>query len=177
MKSGTALWCTDGSHDPNLAPDISGAGWVIYDTATTHYLRCDFFERSDQASSFRGEMIGSLALHILCSALEQFFDLPSCKNKFYCDNEVTLKEAMRTRSRVPTKLACSDVIRHMRGLKGKLLMSFEYIHVEAHADEELRWNQLTAPQQLNCHCDVLAKRAVATAPTRHLLARRVCFKW
>ena len=75
-------------------------------------------------------MIGNLALHILCrcSALEQFYDLFPCSNKMFCDNEVTLKESLRSRRRVPTKEACSDVIRHMRSLNESLAMRFDYIH-------------------------------------------------
>ncbi len=126
MRSDTTLWCTDGSHDPISAHQINGAGWIIYGAVTEQQLYSDFFERSDQAISYsyRGEMIGNLALHILRSALEQFYDLPLslCSNKLFCDNEVTLKESRRSRRRVPTKEACSDVIRHMRSLKESLAM-------------------------------------------------------
>ena len=76
MRSDTTLWCTDGSHDPISAPEISGAGWIIYDAVTEHKMYGDFFERSDQAISYKGEMIGNLSLHILRSALEQFMTSP-----------------------------------------------------------------------------------------------------
>jgi hypothetical protein len=107
-----------------------------------------------------GEMIGSLALHILCSALEIYYDIPPSGNKILCDNESTLKESRRNRRRVPTKKPCNDVIRHMRGIKETLRMKFVYEHVTAHADDRIEFSRLPTEQQLNCICDVLAKHAV-----------------
>ena len=60
MIPNTAIWSADGSHDRIRAPDISGAGWVVYDTVSKHKLRGQFFERSNWAGSHRGEMVGSL---------------------------------------------------------------------------------------------------------------------
>jgi hypothetical protein len=178
MTMNTAIWCSDGSYDPYVAPDISGAGWIIFDTITRQKLYGDFFERSDQAGSYRGEMIGSLALHILCSALELYYDIPPSSNKILCDNESTLKESRRNRRRVPTKKPCNDVIRHMRGIKENLRMKFLYEHVTAHADDRIPFRRLPTEQKLNCICDVLAKQAVTTAialgstvPTRFLFPR------
>jgi hypothetical protein len=30
-KNGTALWCTDGSYDRVVMPDVSSAGWTNFD--------------------------------------------------------------------------------------------------------------------------------------------------
>ncbi len=42
-------------------------------------------------------------------------------------------------------------------------MQFDYTDVDAHADERQQWERLTIAQQINCRCDLLAKRAVSTA--------------
>ena len=163
--SNTAIWSTDGSHDRIRAPDISGAGWIVYDTVSHHKLRGQFFERSNRAGSHRGEMVGSLALHLLCLALEAFFEIPASSNKFLCDNESSLNEARLRRKRVPTKRKSGDVIRHLRWIKSKLRMTFSYEDVTAHGDDNLPFVQLPLEQQLNCLCDESAKAAVTEAIT------------
>ena len=163
IRDKTATWCTDGSYDKLVAPDISGVGWLIFDKETSHILYGNFFERSVDAGSYRGEMLGSLALHTLCSALESFYDLSPSSNTFLCDNESTLEEANKQRLRIPTKSSCSDILRHMRYMKTTLRMRFNYQHVGAHADDHNEWSNLTLEEQLNCRCDELAKDAVHLA--------------
>ena len=163
MISNTAIWSTDGSYDRVRAPEISGAGWVVYDTASKHKLRGQFFERSNRAGSHRGEMVGSLALHLLCLAVESFFEVPASSNKFLCDNEASLDEASRNRKRVQTRRQCGDVIRHLRWLKSRLRMKFTYEDVTAHGDDNVPFEMLPLEQQLNCLCDESAKAAVSEA--------------
>jgi hypothetical protein len=175
IRCDTAVWCTDGSYDKLLAPDISGVGWMIFDTATSHQLYGNFFERSVDAGSYRGEMLGSLALHTLCSALEVYYDLPPSSNKFLCDNESTLNGAKSTRARIPTMSSCSDISRHMRYIKTTLRMKFKYQHVGAHADDHNDWSYLTLEEQLNCRCDELAKNAVHLALSILITEHRFLF--
>ena len=46
VKDGTALWCTDGSYDRSLMPDVSSAGWIIFDPATRSHIKGSFYELS-----------------------------------------------------------------------------------------------------------------------------------
>ncbi len=39
--------------------------------------------------------------------------------------------------------------------------TFRYVHVYGHMDKYLAWNQLNLMQQMNCVCNMLAKKAVA----------------
>ena len=43
-KNGSLRWVTDGSHDPKRAPEISGAGWIVFDTCTARKWACSFTE-------------------------------------------------------------------------------------------------------------------------------------
>ena len=72
LTNGTAIWVTDGSYIKEVAPDISGAGWILYCTSTTHRLYGSFFEKSPYAGSYRGELLGLLAIHTLARALRSF---------------------------------------------------------------------------------------------------------
>lgn len=37
-KYGTTLWCTDGSYDRVVMPDVSSAGWTIFDPKTIQVM-------------------------------------------------------------------------------------------------------------------------------------------
>ena len=62
LRNGTLICVTDGSYDRNIAPDISGAGFLLCCTKARRQLRANFYERSQSASSYRGELLGLTAL-------------------------------------------------------------------------------------------------------------------
>ncbi|MGB2419943.1 MAG: hypothetical protein ACPH9Z_07405, partial [Luminiphilus sp.] len=49
IERGTTIWVTDGSYNKDIAPNISGAGWVIYCTETKKHLYGNFYEQSTSA--------------------------------------------------------------------------------------------------------------------------------
>ena len=90
IRNGTAIWATDGSFKKEVALFISGAGWIIYCTMCKRKLCGSFFEHSHQYGSYRGELLGLLAIHTLLSALEAYYSLPASKGKICCDNQGAL---------------------------------------------------------------------------------------
>ena len=72
LKNGSAVMVTDGSFDRKREPLISGAGWEITCRKARKFLKGSFFEISNSASAYRGEVLGLLALHTLIFALAQF---------------------------------------------------------------------------------------------------------
>ena len=89
VQNGTAIWCTDGSFDRVLMPDISSAGWVVFDPLTKHHLHGSFFEVSgeDAASAYRGELLGLTALHLVAVAIKELYGDIAAPNKLFCDND------------------------------------------------------------------------------------------
>lgn len=70
IKNGTAIWCTDGSFDRIVMPATSSSGWAIFDPLTKHHIRGAFYEDSGQsASTYSGELLGLVALHLVASAI------------------------------------------------------------------------------------------------------------
>ncbi len=65
MSSNSLIWTTDGSHDRKKVANLYGVGWVIFCTKTGLRLMGNFRERSQAASSYRAEMLGLCALHLL----------------------------------------------------------------------------------------------------------------
>ena len=161
LTSGTAIWVTDGSFNRPIAPLVSGAGWIMYCTTTKQKLYGSFFERSPKAGSYRGELLGLLAIHTLVAAIESFFKITIASGKICCDNMGALFKSKEYRRRIPTGAAEADIKRSLRNIKTTMITTFEYEWVESHQDRYKLWHQLTLVQQLNCLCDTLAKRAVA----------------
>jgi len=65
MRNHTAIMVTDGSFHRKLAPTTSGAGWLLVCTKSLKMIRGCFYEESSKASSYRGELLGLLAIHHL----------------------------------------------------------------------------------------------------------------
>ena len=162
---------TDGSYDRNRAPNISGAGWVICCLSTKKIFRASFFEVSPDASSYRGELLGLLALHVFISAIVAFYELDEVHAKVCCDNIAALRQSSRRRSRVKTGSSQADILRVLRTIKSNHKLQLTYEHVDSHQDRKKLWWQLTLEEQLNCVCDYLAKSAVSRSMMNSLPAR------
>ena len=87
LAAGTLVCVTDGSYDRRKAKDLSGAGYVIYCTASGKKITGSLVERSEDASSYRGELLGMLAIHLLLHAVKTFYHSSGDGTKIYCDNK------------------------------------------------------------------------------------------
>ena len=160
IKNGSGIWCTDGSYNRKIAPHVSGVGWVFYCTVQHKKLQGSFYEFATRAGSYRGGLLGFLAIHILMAAFEEYFKLDGSSAKIYCDNQEALYKPKELRRRIPTGASQADIKRVLRNVKTKLKATFFYEWVQSHQDRYKFWHQLTIEQQLNCHCGYTAKAAV-----------------
>ena len=69
---------------------VSGAGWILYCTSTEKKLCGFFFERFSRAGSYRGELLGLLAIHTLTAAPESFFRISITTVEICGGNQNTL---------------------------------------------------------------------------------------
>ncbi len=86
MKSNTLVWVTDGSYDRKQAPLLIGVGWILFCQDTGKRLVGSFWEKSLSASSYRAELLGLCALHLLAKALADFYKTSGWKATLCCDN-------------------------------------------------------------------------------------------
>lgn len=86
-RNGTAIWCTDGSFDRVIMPDVSSAGWTVFDPTTHSHIRAGFYEVTDSASAYRGELLGLTALHLVACAFKELYGEPDRPNRLICDNK------------------------------------------------------------------------------------------
>ena len=73
MEQGTLICIIDGSYDRKKAPTICGAGWIILCSLTKWYVKGLFSRHSQSASSYRGELLGMLAIHLFLLAIEEHY--------------------------------------------------------------------------------------------------------
>ena len=162
LRAGTLVCVTDGSYDRQRSPRVCAAGWVIMDTVTGSRLAGSFSEYSTSASSYRGELLGLCAINVILLALTVVGKIDTKPQvTVWCDNKGAVNRASDSSRRIKCGRPCSDILRLLRSIRQELPLSTSFIHVKAHMDDTLSWEQLSLEQQLNCQCDSLAKAAVS----------------
>ena len=160
LLEGTAMMVADGSYSRDLDPHLCGTGWVIVCTRSRNVVKGSFFERSLTASSYRGELLGMVAIHALVATAAAVYDLPVNHGSIHCDNLGALAKARAHNRRVKSSLKQGDLVRAIRAMKQGVFLQLRYQYVKSHQDDIKLWADLTLDQQLNVTCDTLAKQAV-----------------
>ena len=117
MQRGTLTCVTDGLYIKQMAPNISWAGWVIQDQRTGKKVKGSLAEWSQSTGSYRGEILGILAVRVFLLAVEEYFrDLnrASAGNKVACDNKAALFTFQKQCKRVPASSSNKDLRRTLR---------------------------------------------------------------
>ena len=160
LRYGTAVMVTDGSYDRSLAPDVSGAGWYFCCRLTRRVVHGSFWERSRTASSYRGELLGLVALHTLVHGLMVHHGVDRARGKMCCDSDSALDQAATRRRRVRAGAKQGDLLRALCTLTKLSDMSLLYEQIRGHQDRTIPWKFLLLEAQLNVRCDEQAKGAV-----------------
>lgn len=114
-------------------------------------MRGSFFEISGEAAapgSYRGELLGLTALHLVACAFCELYGEPDNKNTLICDNQSALNRAAEFRRRISTSAHHSNLLRLLRNIKPLLSNFFLYKHVCGHADKSKKWKDLTLEDSL-----------------------------
>jgi len=117
LANGSFLAVTNGSYDREMAPTVSGSGWIIVSTTCKCTLRGSFLEVSQSAGSYRGELLGLVAIHTFANAIAQYFSLQAILGEISCDNMAALNQARKNRKKVGIGVKHSDLHRTIRTLK------------------------------------------------------------
>ena len=111
ITEGSFVGVTDGSYDRDRARMVSGSGWVICYTTTRRLIRGSFFEISPKAGSYRGELLGLVALHTFVAAVARFYKVDLACGKICCDNVLALRQSSKSRKQVSLGIKHSDLHR------------------------------------------------------------------
>jgi hypothetical protein len=164
---GTLILSTDGSYRPNKDTLICMAGWTLTCTRTQCILQGSFYEQSTDASSYRGELLGIVAIYALVLAISQYYKLDLIQGKICCDSRSALNKSSQRVRHVCPDTAQADLFCTLHTIRSKLPTT-RLIHewVKSHMDRTVPWDCLTLEQQLNKTCDKLANCAVTRARSR-----------
>ena len=100
LHTGSLLWVTDGSYNRKKANDLCGVGWIILCTTLGKRLTGSFWERSSSASSYRAELLGWCAMHLLAQALAEFHNITGWNATLCCDNKWALEVSAQYKCRI-----------------------------------------------------------------------------
>ena len=161
LTKGTILMAADGSYNPNKSTLISGAGWIVCCSISGKRIQGQAYEKSTSAGSYRGEMLGLLALYATIATAHEYFNLTKTSGVIIGDNQGALSQAHRKKKRVTPSEKQTDIIWAIRAAKYHCQgTKLEKRWVKSHADNLKQWKELTIEEQLNTICDELAKAAV-----------------
>ena len=162
LDKGTLVCVTDGSYNKNMDPEICSAGWIIQCRETGKRIIGTVTERSASAGSYRGELLGMLAIRLFLLAVEEFYETVASGNQICCDNKGALYTFGKKSKRVPKGRSNSDIHRVIRTINSRMKSKYIQNHVKAHQDDHALLRNLTFEAQLNCICDHLAKHALSS---------------
>jgi hypothetical protein len=162
LSSGTLIKFTLAS-DGGARDDLGSFGWeiVIGDETLWQRKGPTFGARP---GSFRAESYGFISALLFLQACSHYFDTVIDSNlthDFYCDSESLFKRIRRalTRSWVnPSHCLASDFDLESGILKliNTLSISFQYLHVKSHQDDDTEIHLLPWAAQMNVQADSLA---------------------
>ena len=112
------------------------------------------------ADSYRGKMLGMLAIRLFLLAVEEFYGTISTSNDICCNNKGALYTFERKSQRVPSGKANTDIQRVLRTVKSRCKSTYVQHHVKSHQDRHKPWRLMTYREQLNKYCNNMAKKAI-----------------
>jgi hypothetical protein len=151
IDSGSAVYVMDGSYSRKIRSQIDGAGYMIYCKSRRKVIfKGSFYENCDKAGSYRGEILGLLAINLLILAVERFYELePGPRGLVGCDNLGGLNKLKERRRKIPSSAKHADILRSLRRVHASLRGTLQYKHVYGHQDKHKTWDKMTLLERLN----------------------------
>ncbi len=113
------------------------------------------------ACSYRSELIGLLALHLILLAINEVNPgLKGCVHIYSDCLGAQEKVKNLPPSRIPSSLAHSDVLKNILVNCSNLSFDRFYLHVCTHQDDKVDYQDLSRPSQLNVNMDFNSKQAL-----------------
>lgn len=160
-RQGTLICVSDGSFIRELHPDVCSAAIIIECSNSLKRLSLSIIDISPSANAFRGELLGLLAIHLILHSIHATSSELSGSAQIHSDCTGALRTVSSLPpSGIPPKWRHADILKVL-SLYGNIPgMTLSYHHVKAHQDDGMQWHQLSRVSQLNCACDLEAKRRI-----------------
>ena len=126
LEDRSGPWVTEGYYMRETKEDVRGTCWIFHYQKTGHKLVGTFYEESNQADSYQGEMLRLLAIHLLLAAIVEFFGITVLHTKICYDNEGGLYISYERRPRVKAGASQADIDQGARRISQRLPPGIEY---------------------------------------------------
>jgi hypothetical protein len=152
---------TDGSYMKELYPDILLAAFVIECFRGRGRIWGSFPEVSQCACSYRGELVGLMAIHLILLLINEVNKDLSGFVIMYSDCLGALDKVKNLPpSCIPKTSAHLDVLKNILVNCSNISFNRYLSHVSAHQYDQQDYCFLSHPSQLNCSMDYLAKKTL-----------------
>ena len=155
-------WVTSGSNrwliHKQTFPDLCSTAFILGCTRGKGKVSGAFSKASKVTNAYRGKLLGLMVVHLILLAISMISPKLRGHVQIYSDSLGTLG---RVRDLPPNRI--SKRCRHLNILKnilvncGRLSFCRVYLHVKAHQDDYMKWEDMTKEVQLSTACNAGAK--------------------
>ena len=165
LLSGHLVICNDGSYMPKLSKTSCSGAFILHCSATGKEIKGCFSDDSPNGDNYRGELLGGLGPLLLLKAalassaateIDQA-TIQLSSQSLYCDNKGVISHGNDPTATLRSEQPQADLIRLLKSYTRELPCKITWIHVKGHADDNIPFEELSLPQQLNVRCDEIAK--------------------
>ena len=148
---------------------MNSCAFILECTQGRGCLTGAFLEQTIAACSYRGELLGLMAIHLILLSVNRIASTLTRLAHIYLDCLGTLDKIQNLPPHcIPSKCRYLDVLKNV--MLHCSTMSFTRLvsHVSAHQDNQTKFNNLPRKAQLNYAVDFGAKRALLSLDTTNL---------
>jgi hypothetical protein len=161
IKEKTLVAVTDGSYMKELYPDMNSCAFILECSRGRGRMSGAFSEQTMAACSYRGELLGLLAIHLILLSINKIDPTLTGSVHIYSDCLGALDKVKNLPPhRIPSKCRHSDVLKMIMIHCSSMSFDRLFSHVPAHQDDREDFENLSREAQLNCACDFGAKRVL-----------------
>lgn len=170
IENGTLVAACDGSYMSTLSDTSCSGAFILHCTSTKKEIRGCFTDSSSDSDNYRGEILGAIGATLLIDTALKTRPLTNTPSStptitLYCDNRGVVIHGNAPSKPLKDGQAQADLLRLLKTYSRSIPANLNWVHIKGHADDNLPFELLSFPQQLNVRCDKLAKRYLKTAIT------------
>lgn len=161
IRTGSLRAVTDGSYIKEMHPELCSAAFILECSISGGRMVGSFPELSPDASAFRGEMLGLLAIHLILLAIHKLHPDLTGQVSIYSDCLGALGRVTDVpTTRLPARTKHADILKIIMVHCQDFPFDLIYHHIKAHQDDKESYHKLLRAAQLNCQADYLAKSVI-----------------
>jgi hypothetical protein len=169
IKEMACIAVADGSYMKLMYPNICSAAFIFECTRGRGRIIGYFAEHSPDAGSYRGEMLGLMAINLILKGVHEFSPSIGGSIRIISDCMGALHKVENIPPyRIPTKCSHPNILKNIMLNYEGLLFKREFSHVAAPQDNGKDYGELVSREsQLNCQMDFYAKLAILEGSCDH----------